>query len=289
MRRLCFVLLAVLFVVAALTFPQRGAAAAIKVEQLSMFNRPLFPKHPAVNLLIQADQPTVAEEEDQSTIPWMLIIIVLVVLFLIVAIIVIGVTVFLIARRRSKAKAVTAGSAGPLSSSASLSGASLPASSQGATTAPPPEAPAAPAPNASPSDFPAMSPQLPPDVDRSATIDLSRTVAIVQQADTAPMNYGTITFVSGALTGQQFEVQAEGACIGRDASSSQIVIADPRISKRHLWIGVRGERVVIEDQSSRNGTFLNDPKSERVTENALSDGDTVILGESDVARFEYRK
>jgi len=26
-----------------------------------------------------------------------------------------------------------------------------------------------------------------------------------------------------------------------------------------------------------------------VTENALSDGDTVILGESDVARFEYRK
>ena len=46
---------------------------------------------------------------------------------------------------------------------------------------------------------------------------------------------------------------------------------------------------MIEDQSSRNGTFLNDPKSQRITENALSEGDIVILGESDVARFEYRK
>ncbi len=285
MRRLCFFILAVLFVVAALTPQQRGVAAVIEVERLTMFSEPLFSRHP-VNLLIQVNQPTVAEEEDQATIPWAIIIIVLVVLFLIVAIIVIGVTILLIARKRSKAKVVTAGSAGPLSSSASLSGASLPASSQASTSAPPLEAPAA---TPSQGDFPAMSPQLPPDFDRSATIDLSRTVAIASQPDTAPINYGTITFVSGALTGQQFEVKPDGACIGRDASSSQIVIADPRISKRHVWIGVRGERVVIEDQSSRNGTFLNDPKSERVTENALSDGDTVILGESDVARFEYRK
>ncbi len=114
-------------------------------------------------------------------------------------------------------------------------------------------------------------------------------MAILPQSDTAPINYGTITFISGALSGQKFDVTPEGACIGRDSSSSQIVIADPRISKRHVWVGVRGGRVVIEDQSSRNGTFLNDPKSERITENALSEGDTVILGESDVARFEYRK
>jgi pSer/pThr/pTyr-binding forkhead associated (FHA) protein len=44
---------------------------------------------------------------------------------------------------------------------------------------------------------------------------------------------------------------------------------------------------VIEDQNSRNGTFINDPRSARVTERSLSPGDTVILGESDVARFEY--
>jgi two-component system, NtrC family, response regulator GlrR len=95
--------------------------------------------------------------------------------------------------------------------------------------------------------------------------------------------------VSGILTGQKFDVKADGACIGRDSALSEIVIADPRISKRHVWIGVKDGKVVITDQGSRNGTFLNDPKAERVTESVLNPGDTVILGESDVARFEYQR
>ena len=33
--------------------------------------------------------------------------------------------------------------------------------------------------------------------------------------------------------------------------------------------------------------FVNDPRSARVTEPPLNAGDVVILGESDVARFEY--
>jgi len=122
------------------------------------------------------------------------------------------------------------------------------------------------------------------------TVDLSATVAIPRPpADTAPISYGSIKFVSGILTGQKFEVKAEGACVGRDSTLSQIVVADPRISKRHVWIGVRDGRVAITDQGSRNGTFLNDPKSERITDVLLNPGDTVILGESDVARFEYEK
>lgn len=286
MRRLFFVVLVTLLLITALVPAQHSAAAISEGERLAMFGKHLLPNHSGVSLLIQVNQPTVAEESEQSSIPWAIIIIVLVVLFLIVAIIVIGVTVFLIARKRSKTRSVTAGAAAPLGSASSLSGTGLPASSTGPPATPPAEASAA---SSSQSDFPAMAPQFPDDVDRSATIDLSRTVAIMPETDTAPMSYGTITFVSGALNGQKFDVLPDGACIGRDASSSQIVIADPRISKRHVWIGVRSGRVVIEDQSSRNGTFLNDPKSERITENALSDGDTVILGESDVARFEYRK
>jgi len=103
------------------------------------------------------------------------------------------------------------------------------------------------------------------------------------------VSYGSIKFISGALTGQKFDVVPEGACIGREASLADIVINDPRISKRHVWIGLRDNKIVIADQGSRNGTFLNDPKSPRVTEAALEDGDTVILGESDVVRFEYKK
>lgn len=123
--------------------------------------------------------------------------------------------------------------------------------------------------------------------DQGMTVDLSRTVAITADGDFLPKNYGSIEFVSGPLSGQRFQVRADGDYIGRDGGSSQIVIGDPRISKRHVWIGVRNGRVIIEDQNSRNGTFVNDPKSARVTETPLSAGDTVILGESDVARFEF--
>ena len=116
--------------------------------------------------------------------------------------------------------------------------------------------------------------------------DPSRTVAITRE-NTVTISYGFIKFVSGALSGQQFDVNPEGSYIGRESSLSQIVVPDPRISKRHMWIGVRDGLVRIVDQESRNGTFLNDPKSERITEATLTSGDTVILGESDVARFEY--
>ena len=123
--------------------------------------------------------------------------------------------------------------------------------------------------------------------DQGMTVDLSRTVAIGGDGDPFGHNYGSIKFVSGPLSGQQFQIKPDGDFIGRDGGSAQIVIGDPRISKRHLWIGVRAGRVVIEDQNSRNGTFVNDPRSARVTETSLKTGDTVILGESDVARFEF--
>lgn len=125
--------------------------------------------------------------------------------------------------------------------------------------------------------------------DHGMTIDLSRTIAIGGDGDTAPVSFGSIKFVSGVLAGQQFDVKLEGSYVGRDSSLAQIVLPDPRISKRHLWIGVRDGMVVVKDEGSRNGTFVNDPKSARVTEVALSPGDTVILGESDVARFEYHR
>ena len=118
-------------------------------------------------------------------------------------------------------------------------------------------------------------------------MDLSRTIAITPELDTAPINYGSIKFISGALAGKEFPIKPDGEFVGRDSGSAQVVIPDPRISKRHLWIGVREGRVMIVDQESRNGTFVNDPKSPRVKEISLNPGDTVILGESDVARFEY--
>ena len=224
---------------------------------------------------------------------WIIIGVVLVLLFFVVAIVVIGLVIFIIMRKRKKAQAAAAspGLPGELPPGEPAAGyyqeaaAAMPEAAV-SVDAPPPayesatpmeeiradvvEAPPVPLPDSGSMDF-----------------DPSRTVAITRE-NTVTISYGYIKFVSGVLAGEQFVVEPEGTYIGRESSLAQIVVADPRISKRHLWIGVKDGRVKIVDQDSRNGTFVNDPKSERVTEAVLNSGDTVILGESDVARFEYQ-
>ncbi|HKE57130.1 MAG TPA: trypsin-like peptidase domain-containing protein [Pyrinomonadaceae bacterium] len=243
----------------------------------------LFPQHSEVDRLLQSSQQAKAEGKDVSSFPLWLVGVVLIILFFIAIIIIVGIVVFIMARRRSKRKA-TAGSLPPppkdrLAAPPQPAPAPAPAASHSSPLAAASHSPA-PAANVAPPPMPHLAP-----ADQGMTVDLSRTIAI--GSDTSPIDYGSIKFVSGALSGQEFEVKAEGQYIGRDSSVSQVVIADPRISKRHLWIGVREGRVIITDQGSRNGTFINDPRSQRVTESSLNVGDTVILGESDVARFEY--
>ena len=250
----------------------------------------LFPQHSEVDRLIQSSQQAIAEGKDRSGISgWWLVgggiaLVVLVLGFLLLILI-----IFLVMRRRGKAKAAATGaSAAAPSSSASQArpsyspgpaGASAPASSASPGYSPASQ-------KAAPAGSPHVSPAAAMD---GKTIDLSATIAITPDGDTSPIHFGSIKFISGVLAGKEFDVTAEGAAIGRDSGMSQIVLPDPRISKRHVWIGIKDGRVTIVDQNSRNGTFLNDPKSQRVTEVALNAGDTVILGESDVARFEYRK
>ena len=235
----------------------------------------LFAQHSEVDRLIQSSQQAKAEGKERSSFPVWIIVAVVVVLLLILLLVIIIVAAIIVARKRRKSKAITPPPGSP----------AIPDGSKGRYTPPPAPVPsAAPAPAAhhkSPSPAPVVA------GDQGRTVDLSRTVALT--ADDAFPSYGSIQFTSGPLSGQEFQVKAEGEFIGRDGGSSQIVLGDPRISKRHVWIGVRNGRVVVEDQNSRNGTFVNDPKSARVTETSLNSGDVVILGESDVARFEYRQ
>jgi hypothetical protein len=232
----------------------------------------LFPQHSEVDRLVQSSQQAKAEGKEKSSFPVWIVVVVVILLLLILLLIIITVVGIIIAKKRKKAKA---------------GGSSTPESKAHRPPTPAP-APPAPAPAAYSPSPPSPMPRVAPG-DQGMTVDLSRTVALTADEDSFPASFGSINFVSGPLSGQEFKVKVEGDFIGRDGGSSQIVIADPRISKRHVWIGVRNGRVVIEDQNSRNGTFVNDPRSARITESALNPGDTVILGESDVARFEYQQ
>ena len=249
----------------------------------------LFPQHSEVDRLIQSSQQAITEGKDQSGFSnWWLIGGGVAVLLLIFGIILIALIVFLVMRRK-KARATTGA---PAIGAAGAGRGIAPHSPSRAPYSPSPSPGFSPSPAKPPSPPPpAASPMSPPlaAAEQNRTIDLGATIAIQPESDTSPINFGTIKFISGTLAGKQFEVTADGACIGRDSTLSQIVIPDPRISKRHVWIGLRNGTVTIVDQDSRNGTFLNDPKSPRVKETTINSGDTVILGESDVARFEYQK
>jgi hypothetical protein len=242
--------------------------------------------------------------QDGNPLPvlWTIIIVAIVLVVLAVVVIVAAVAIFFVMRKRKRAR--LAADAAPALAGGFAAGESLPAeplaSADAASDAIPAEA--AVVYDAPPANFDSPTPleeirtdaaevAAPPLVETPPAsppldFDPSRTVAISRE-NTVHISYGSIKFVSGVLAGESFEVQPEGAYIGRESSLAQIVVADPRISKRHLWLGVRDGQVTIVDQESRNGTFVNDPKSERITEAVLHSGDTVILGESDVARFEY--
>ena len=233
-------------------------------------------------------------QEPVDSSMWIIIGVVLFLLFFVVVIVVIGLVIFFVMRKRKKAQSeAVAQMAAPVAEPVAYASEAQAAIPEAAVAVDLPPAPAEAVPAyepAPPAEVMHADPQAitaDPLPDSGAMdFDPSRTVAITRE-NTVTISYGHIKFVSGVLTGQQFEIDPEGAYIGRESSLSQIVVADPRISKRHLWIGVRDGQVKIVDENSRNGTFVNDPKSERVTEAALNSGDTVILGESDVARFEY--
>ena len=257
---------------------QQFKSAIQKFEEVKR----LFPQHSEVDRLIQSSQQAITEGKDRSGMSgWWLIAGVIVILMLLFTVLIVALIIFLLMRRRSKARTLGPASAAPAMASSTPSRSAY-------SPSPPPSPAYTPAAAAKAPPVPATPQVSPPTAaDQGKTVDLSATIAI--QPDTSPINFGSIKFTSGTLAGKQFDVTAEGAAIGRDSTLSQIIVADPRISKRHVWIGVRDGQVTIIDHDSRNGTFVNDPKSPRVTETTLNSGDTVILGESDVARFEYRK
>ena len=93
-----------------------------------------------------------------------------------------------------------------------------------------------------------------------------------------------IVCTAGPLAGQSFLVGYAGVQIGRDGTSSQIVVRDPRVSKRHVWIGPSTSGIVAVDRGSTNGTWLN---GQRITETLLRPGDRFELSDG-VATFELR-
>ena len=64
------------------------------------------------------------------------------------------------------------------------------------------------------------------------------------------------------------------------------MVGDPHVSNRHAWVGPLGDRIVLRDNSSTNGTFHNDNMTQRISEVGLQEGDVVILGDQGKVKFQ---
>src|ERR1041384_2016401 len=158
----------------------------------------MFPQHSEVDRLVQSSQQAKAEGKEKSSFPVWIVIVVVVVLLVILFLIIMIVVGVIIAKKRKKGKA-----AGPAPSP----------DGKAHRPAMPKPAPPPPAPIPSPAAHAPM-----PHVaggDHGMPVDLSRTVALTAD-DAFPKSYGTIRFVSGPLSGQEFQVNSEGDFIGRD-------------------------------------------------------------------------
>ena len=71
--------------------------------------------------------------------------------------------------------------------------------------------------------------------------------------------------------------------IGR-SPSSEIVLDDASVSRRHALIARRDDRTVILDDRSRNGVHVN---GVRVSEADLRDGDVIVCGHVTLRFVEY--
>lgn len=80
--------------------------------------------------------------------------------------------------------------------------------------------------------------------------------------------------VEGKKTGQRILVDQSELTIGRD-EQCDLVIADRQVSRRHARISREGDRYLLADLGSKNGTFVN---GQQLTKpHSLQDGDEVQI------------
>lgn len=92
----------------------------------------------------------------------------------------------------------------------------------------------------------------------------------------------TIEILSGTMSGQTFPFSEE-AKIGKD-ESCLVRINDPGVSRFHARVYREGGQLVIEDQGSSNGTYVNFKKRNQGEKTPLTDKDIVFFGRT-VTKF----
>jgi pSer/pThr/pTyr-binding forkhead associated (FHA) protein len=88
----------------------------------------------------------------------------------------------------------------------------------------------------------------------------------------------------GPNQGTEIKISGNSLVLGRD-SSSDYVIPNEKISRRHVRVFLQDGRWMLEDLLSKNHTRLNNVKIESTNPQLLTDGDQIQLATQVVLRF----
>jgi two-component system cell cycle response regulator len=92
-----------------------------------------------------------------------------------------------------------------------------------------------------------------------------------------------LIMLAGGSVGEMWKLQRERTVIGRGASAD-VRVLDEGISREHCEVVRQGDRVILRDLKSTNGTFC---RGLRVEEQDLTDGDKILVGSGTVLKFTY--
>ncbi|HWH34988.1 MAG TPA: FHA domain-containing protein [Acidimicrobiales bacterium] len=92
--------------------------------------------------------------------------------------------------------------------------------------------------------------------------------------DELPEGSGMLVIKRGPGAGSRFVLDHSPVSAGRHPQSD-IFLDDVTVSRRHARFVARGDRYVLQDAGSLNGTYLN---RERIEEVELANGDEVQIG-----------
>ena len=104
----------------------------------------------------------------------------------------------------------------------------------------------------------------------------------VVQLDQLPTGAAALVVRSGPQAGATFALRGSLTRLGRHPDG-EIILDDITVSRRHADISRSGDRYVVRDAGSLNGTYVN---QERVDEVELRQGDELQVGKFRLVFFE---
>src|SRR5215470_12156624 len=96
-------------------------------------------------------------------------------------------------------------------------------------------------------------------------------------------NDAYLVIMAGSNVGEMYKLDKDAVILGR-GDKADLRLLDDGISREHARIVKDRGQMVLEDLGSTNGTYCN---GERVTRQALSEGDKILIGSTTILKFSY--